>query len=178
MKKVLAILFALVIVLSFAACGKDNNSENKTKATAAQGTPDMKNTEVEIEIVTDDPSAEIDITGTVEEWVANNQELVDQIAASASTTEDGMTLTMVISAEINALYMTGVISGEYTDEDVAEAEAEAQAQQAEWDALSAEDKELALQDMILEETMPVPDSVYTIICDEEGNVIAYTVYSK
>lgn len=188
MKKVLAIIFALVLTLSFAACGSDSKNENNatttavtdatTEATAAAGTPVVPDNTQQEEEATTTEAAEIAVADTVEAWIAANQEYVDELCALYSSSEEGVNIDMVITAEGNDLCMTGVISGDYTDEDIAEAEEEALAEQEAWDALTAEEKEEMLQYYILDENMPVPESVTTIICDENANVLAHTIFSK
>ena len=143
MKKVLAILFALILVLSFAACGKDSDKDDAATPTTVAA-PAGTNTAVVVPQQTQAQDTQVVVpqqtqaqvvtpvtpsTGTLEAWVAANQTalntlvneyLVEDFAEGFLGTYgdsfDG-SFSGTVSATGNKLVISIVISGlDVTDE--------------------------------------------------------------
>jgi len=191
MKRLIAILCVMLLVFSLAACGNDDDKKETKKTTAAvtteaEGTSAAATDSDAVDVIitgapetsTQAPDAVVPTDGTVEAWIAANQELIDTMCAAQSSTEEGITFTMSITAEGNDLYLIGTISGDVTDEFIEEAVTGADEEQEYFNSLTAEERAEELTGYVFDETMPVPDSVTTILCDEAGDVLASSLLEK
>ena len=184
MKKVLAILFAALLIFSFAGCGddkKDNNANKNTGSGSSSSTTDKSTVDSEnkepagiiestTEDVTDAPETPV-ADGTVEEWLAANKDKVDELYTSSKISA---------SAYGNELYLTVIAEG-YTDEEIEEIKASFEGLEESWEAKTSEEKveEMKFYATLFGEDsdMPLPESATEIIMDEAGNVIYEITYN-
>ena len=156
MKKVLAIMFALMLMFSFAACGKDSKDSASTTTVAPAATngaqvvtPTQAQvvTPTQAQVVTPTQAQVVTpATGTLEAWVAANQtalnsylneqmtsEFVDEIGATSATA--------TVSATGNKLNITVTVFGlELTDDMLADLAMAQEEMNAEIAAMTAEEK--------------------------------------
>ena len=204
MKKVLAILFAALLMFSFAGCVKyksitysSASSDEGAKNTTASTDKVADKTETITEKKTEKPTELIEIlpdvpqnnnsnkvpANTVEAWIAANKDVVDTFCADNSESDETVknSVTMQVTAKGNVLYMSMIFAGpdvdvilEYYDEYAAE-------EQASWDALTAEEKLEEIADFAAEidESMPVPEKIVMNICkDTASNVVASIICAR
>ena len=188
MKKFIAVIFALIFVFSFAACNKygttaDTSTKDEVASTEAATQPTTENKSEGITEVATDHITELPIEGTVAAWYYENKDEVDKYCAENSVTGDGYALKLVITAEANTLVTTVYMSG-MAESDKEESVLGAADDQANWNKKTAAEKAEILESYpeIFEKQgipgMPVPEAVKTVLCDEKGEIVASTLYTK
>ena len=188
MKKVLAILFAALLIFSFAGCGddkKDNNTTTSNTNTTVASTADGNDKQPITPATKDEVADTNDVAvadDTVEAWIAANQDVVDAFCAENSESDETSknSMTMQITAKGNVLYMSLVMAGPDVDVILESYDEYAAEEQASWDALTAEEKleEMAGIAAELDESMPVPEKVVQNVCkDTASNVVATVTFA-
>ena len=191
MKRFVALAFIFVLVCSFAACSEQStvtNTNTTSFATSDEGTiaaqttpstqaPTVNNTETPTDRITETP-----IKGTVAAWYYENKGEVDKYCAENSIITEDYYVKLQVSAEVNTLIFNITMSG------MAEAEKQsskegAQLDQENWDKQTDEQKAEVLagysEDFAQSGIpgMPTPEAVKTVLYDEKGEVVAYTLYA-
>ena len=165
MKKVLAILFAALLIFSFAGCGDDKKDNNKTTSNTntTVASTDAEDTEDTEDVAVFD--------GTVEEWLAANKDKVDEVCATTGYT---------IGAKGNEFFISIVASG-YTDAQIEELKESLAGVDDRWTGMTYEER---VQDMNFYVTifgqdsdMPLPEKSTERIYDDAGNLIWENVFS-
>ena len=204
MKKVLAILFAALLMFSFAGCVKyksityssassDEGAKNTTASTDKVADKTETITEKKTEKPTESTEKPTDVpnnnnsnkvpANTVEAWIAANKFAVEAFCADNSESDETgkNSMTMQITAKGNVLYMSMVIVGPEVDEILEYYVIDyVPEEQASWDALTAEEKSEEYADLAAEidESMPVPEKVVMNVCkDSASNVVATVTYA-
>ena len=171
MKRIFAIVIALLIVFSFAACTNDKKRTKVTSNSVSESTKDEAVVEVAttpIEGASDSiwqPTPE-----SVEDWIADNQDIVDSYCNKYG---------YVVSAKGNELIINA-IRDEFTNDKNNSLQKVLTEEKSRWASLTKEEKQEELKSYCTrfgeDCDMPVPEKVTENVCNSSGKVLGTIVY--